>query len=79
MNFSSLFYVNFRKMIDILQKMLYYIQDLRITLIFGGKMTYNTEKRAELLGFLESNADKAFSIEEICARLTKGGKGKSTL
>ena len=42
-------------------------------------MTYNTEKRAELLGFLESNADKAFSIEEICASLAKGGKGKSTL
>ena len=66
-------------MIDILKKILYYIQDLRITLIFGGKMTYNTEKRAELLGFLESNADKAFSIEEICASLAKGGKGKSTL
>ena len=66
-------------MIDILKKILYYIQDLRITLIFGGKMTYNTEKRAELLGFLESNADTAFSIEEICARLTADGKGKSTL
>ena len=42
-------------------------------------MTYNTEKRAELLGFFESNSDTAFSIEEICARLAKGGKGKSTL
>ena len=42
-------------------------------------MTYNTEKRTELLGFLESNADTAFSIEEICARLTADGKGKSTL
>ena len=79
MNFSSFFYVNFQKKIDIHPKILYYIQDLRITLIFGGKMTYNTEKRAELLGFLESNADAAFSIEEICARLTADGKGKSTL
>ena len=42
-------------------------------------MTYNTEKRAELLGFFESNSDTAFSIEEICARLAKGGRGKSTL
>ena len=42
-------------------------------------MTYNTEKRAELLGFFESNSDTAFSIEEICARLAKCGKGKSTL
>ena len=42
-------------------------------------MTYNTEKRAELLGFFESHSDTAFSIEEICARLAKDGRGKSTL
>jgi len=42
-------------------------------------MTYNTEKRSELLGFLESNADRSFSLEEICARLTVDGRGKSTL
>ena len=42
-------------------------------------MTYNTEKRSELLGFLKNNTDAAFSLEEICSRLTKDGKGKSTL
>ena len=42
-------------------------------------MTYNTGKRSELLGFLKNNADEAFSLEEICARLTVDGKGKSTL
>lgn len=42
-------------------------------------MTYNTEKRSELLGFLERNADRSFSLEEICASLTVDGRGKSTL
>ena len=42
-------------------------------------MSYNTEKRSELLGFLKENSDRAFSIEEICDRLTDGGRGKSTL
>lgn len=42
-------------------------------------MTYNTEKRNELLGFFESNSDIAFSLEEICKRLAPDGKGKSTL
>ena len=42
-------------------------------------MSYNTEKRSELIGFFKSNPDKAFSLEEICDRLTKDGSGKSTL
>ena len=42
-------------------------------------MSYNTEKRNELLGFFKDNREKAFSIEEICNRLTVDGKGKSTL
>ena len=42
-------------------------------------MSYNTEKRCELLGFFKNNADKAFSLEEICARLAQDGRGKSTL
>ena len=42
-------------------------------------MSYNTEKRSELIGFFKNNPDKAFSLEEICDRLTKDGSGKSTL
>ena len=42
-------------------------------------MTYNTEKRNELLRFFKENADTAFSLEEICRRLTEDGRGKSTL
>ena len=42
-------------------------------------MTYNTEKRSELLAFFKENADTAFSLEDICERLTENGRGKSTL
>ena len=42
-------------------------------------MTYNTEKRNELLVYLKSNSDRSFSLEEICASLTVDGRGKSTL
>ena len=59
--------------------MLYHIQDLRIILILEVRMTYNTEKRSELLGFLRSRADTSFSLEEVCANLTVDGKGKCTL
>ena len=45
----------------------------------GDRLTYNTEKRSELLGFLKNNSDKAFSLEEICEILTENGRGKSTL
>ena len=67
------------KTVDKKLKILYYIRDLRIILTFGGIMSYNTEKRNELLGFFRDNRERAFSIEEICDRLTEGGKGKSTL
>ena len=59
--------------------MRYHIHDLRIILILEIKMTYNTEKRSELLRFFKENKDIAFSLEEICERLTEGGRGKSTL
>jgi Fur family ferric uptake transcriptional regulator len=58
---------------------MYHIQDLRIILILEANMTYNTEKRSELLGFFEGHPDTAFSLEDICSRLTEDGRGKSTL
>ena len=42
-------------------------------------MTYNTEKRAELVRFLESNGGSSVTIEEICAAILTDGKGKSTV
>ena len=42
-------------------------------------MTYNTEKRAELLDFLSRSNGQAYSIEEICSELLKDGRGKSTV
>ena len=42
-------------------------------------MIYNTEKRKEIKALISRNADRAFSIEEICARLAPDGKGKSTI
>ena len=41
-------------------------------------MTYNTEKRAALISFLENNSDGAFTIDEIADRLSPDGSGKST-
>ena len=59
--------------------MRYHIHNLRIILILEIKMTYNTEKRSELLRFFKENKDTAFSLEEICRQLTDGGRDKSTL
>ena len=42
-------------------------------------MTYNTEKRAELLEFLENGGGQAFTIEDICSAILKDGRGKSTV
>lgn len=42
-------------------------------------MIYNTEKRKEIKALISRNADKAFSIEEICERISPDGKGKSTV
>ena len=42
-------------------------------------MTYNTEKRAELVRFLESKGGSSVTIEEICGAILTDGKGKSTV
>ncbi len=42
-------------------------------------MTYNTQKRTELLAFLEKSGGAALTAEEICAGVLKDGKGKSTV
>ena len=42
-------------------------------------MTYNTEKRAELIKFLCSSHGESFTIEQICERLLSDGRGKSTI
>ena len=42
-------------------------------------MTYNTEKRAELVRFLESKGGSSVTIEEICDAILTDGKGKSTV
>ena len=61
--------------------MLYYIRDLRTILNFKIRklMIYNTEKRKEITALIIRNADKAFSIDEICERIAPDGKGKSTV
>ena len=41
-------------------------------------MTYNTDRRNEIIKLLSSESDKAFSTEEICERILSGG-GKSTV
>ena len=42
-------------------------------------MTYNTEKRAEILEFFSKEAGKAHSAEDICSAILKDGHGKSTV
>lgn len=42
-------------------------------------MTYNTEKRAELVEFFSQSNGQAYSIEEICSAILKDGSGKSTV
>jgi Fur family ferric uptake transcriptional regulator len=42
-------------------------------------MTYNTEKRAEILSFLGSCRGEAVTIDSICNSILKDGKGKSTV
>ena len=42
-------------------------------------MTYNTEKRAELLNFLKNCNGRAMTVEEICCAILKDGKGRSTV
>lgn len=42
-------------------------------------MSYTTGKRARIIEYLSDNADKSYTIEEICAVLTEEGKGRSTV
>ena len=42
-------------------------------------MTYNTERRTRILEFMKENADKSFTIEEICSGILHGEGGKSTV
>ena len=42
-------------------------------------MSYTTGKRARIIEYLSDNADKSYTIEEICAVLTEDGKGRSTV
>ena len=41
-------------------------------------MTYNTDRRNEIIKLLSSESDRAFTTEEICDRILNGG-GKSTV
>ena len=42
-------------------------------------MTYNTEKRTELLKFLNESSGRTYTAEEICAALLPDGRGRSTV
>ena len=42
-------------------------------------MTYNTEKRTELLNFLKSLGGQALTADEICNGILKDGRGRSTV
>ena len=42
-------------------------------------MTYNTEKRTELLNYFKSCNGSAMTIDEICEAILKDGKGRSTV
>ena len=42
-------------------------------------MIYTTGKRERILELMSKNADKVYTMEEICAVLTDGGRGKSTV
>lgn len=42
-------------------------------------MRYSTGKRARILEFLSSDADRSYTLEEICDAVTDGGQGKSTV
>jgi len=42
-------------------------------------MTYNTEKRTELLNYLKSCNGRAMTVDEICGAILKDGRGRSTV
>ena len=42
-------------------------------------MTYNTEKKADILALFAKDGAGAYSAEDICSAILKDGKGKSTV
>lgn len=42
-------------------------------------MVYTTGKRERIIDFLSENAERSYTLEEICEAITEGGKGKSTV
>ena len=42
-------------------------------------MTYITGKKELIIDFLSDNLDRSFTLEEICASILDGGRGKSTV
>ena len=42
-------------------------------------MTYNTEKRTELLNYLKSCNGRAMTVDEICGAILTDGRGRSTV
>jgi Fur family ferric uptake transcriptional regulator len=42
-------------------------------------MTYNTDRRKQIITFVSSDGSRAFTTEEICEELLLDGKGKSTV
>ena len=42
-------------------------------------MTYNTEKRSEIVAFLKASPNRAFSIDEIAAAVCPDGSARSTV
>lgn len=58
---------------------MYHIQDLRIILNFGGRMSYNTGKKERIHEFLRENRNKSFTLEQICDSILTDGHGRSTV
>ena len=42
-------------------------------------MTYNTEKKNEIINFFKNGGGQAFSAEDICSAILTSGHGKSTV
>ena len=42
-------------------------------------MRYTTGKRDRIIAYLAQNREHSYTLEEICAAITDGGKGKSTV
>jgi Fur family ferric uptake transcriptional regulator len=42
-------------------------------------MKYSTGKRAQIIEFLSTNAERSFTIEEIADAITENGHGRSTV